>query len=96
MGMWLTGLKLLSIGMMTFGAMKYQCGYVPVFLPLQERLGSMDLCRGLFDFCRDMARGYFHGRRFGKQDLEHNLEFKMQQKLSEQDTQLALMYKFNF
>ena len=101
MGMWLTGLELLSIGMMTFGALENT--NADMFLlfsgsrSASQTSGAWIFAAGFFTFVGTWLADIFTAGDSARQyNLEHNLEFKMQQEALGQDTQLALIYKFNF
>jgi hypothetical protein len=101
MGMLLTGMELLSIGLMTFGVKENTDP--DMFLVFganraQARTsGAWVFGAGFFTFVGTWLADIFLAGDSAKQyNREHNLEFKMQQEALGQDTQLALLYKYNF
>jgi hypothetical protein len=101
MGMMLTGMELLSIGMMTFGAVENT--NVDMFRlfsgsrTASQTSGAWIFAAGFFTFFGTWLADIFTAGDSAKQyNREHNLEFKLEQEAMGADTQFAMIYKFNF
>jgi hypothetical protein len=101
MGMYLTGLEILSIGMMAFGAAENtNVDMFRIFSgsrTASQTSGAWIFAAGFFTFAGTWLVDIFLAGDSAKQyNREHNLEFKLQQESRGLDTQFALLYKYNF
>lgn len=101
MGMWLTGIELLSIGLMVFGATENtNVDMFTVFSgsrSASQTSGAWIFAAGFLTFVGTWLVDIFTAGESALQyNRENNLEFKLQQETMGTNSQFALLYNYNF